>query len=61
MWIKIDRIPALTRWTHLRGELSSDSNRVISEETLRTLNVPEIMVALTFEMDVGLYFTVISR
>ena len=61
MQIKIDGIPVLIRWAHLCGELSSDNGRVISEDILRMLHMPEIMVALTFERDIGLYFAVTSR
>ena len=61
MQIKIDGIPVLIRWAHLCGELSSDNGRVISEDILRMLHMPEIMVALTFERDMGLYFAVTSR
>ena len=61
MQIKIERILVLIRWSHFGGELSSDKDRFISEDILRMSHVPEIMVALNFERDVGLCFAVASR
>jgi len=57
-----DGTPILVKWAHSCGDYATSENtRVISQDVVLMLSMPEILVALNFEREMGLYFEVTSR
>ena len=57
-----DNTPVLIQWAHSCGDYStSDTTRVIAKDVVEMLLMPEILVALNFEREMGLYFEVTSK
>ena len=62
MKIKIDGEHALIRWAHSCYKFSNTtSGRLISKDVIEMLNMPDILIGLHFERDMGKYFEVTSR
>ena len=57
-----DNTPVLIQWAHSCGDYStSELTRVIAKDVVEMLLMPEILVALNFEREIGLYFEVTSK
>ena len=57
-----DDTPVLIQWAHSCGDYStSELTRVIAKDVVEMLLMPEILVALNFEREMGLYFEVTSK
>ena len=54
--------PLLIEWAHSCGDYSTSENtKVIARDVVEMLFMPEILVALNFETEMGLYFEITSR
>ena len=57
-----DGTPVLIKWAHSCGDYSTSENtKVIAKDVVEMLFMPEILVALNFETEMGLYFEITSR
>ena len=55
-------IPILIKWAHSCGDYASaEMARIIAKDVVVMLCMPEVLVALNFEREMGLYFEVTSR
>ena len=59
---KINDKPVLVLWAHMVGDHAvSDNTHQIAKDVVETLVTPEVIVALNFEREMGLYFEVTSK
>ena len=57
-----DGTPALVSWALMSGNKTNlETTRLIANDVVQMLLMPEIMVALNFEREMGLYFEVTSK
>ena len=55
-------VPVLIQWAHSCGEHAASENaKVIAKDVVKMSLMPEILVALHFEREMGLYFEVTSK
>ena len=59
---KINEKPVLVLWAHMVGDhAASDNARLIAKDVVEMLVTPEVIIALNFEREMGLYFEVTSK
>eukprot|EP00957_Ditylum_brightwellii_P075549 5741915-Ditylum_brightwellii.AAC.1 len=60
--MKIDEVPVLVIWSHTFGtHATTEAARLIAQDVVQMLMLPEIIVGLHFEREIGLYFEVTSK